>query len=138
MIMPTLSKARFRAGPSLPLLVAGALLAPALMLGGCASTPEPVAEMATARSTVNSVEAVDVRQMAPVQLDRAQTKLERAEAALREENYDEARRLAQEAQADAQLAEALTEARIAQRNAEQIEQSIEILRREIERARSIN
>ena len=42
-----------------------------LILAGCASTPEPVAEMATARAAVSAVEDTDVQRLAPVQRDCA-------------------------------------------------------------------
>ncbi len=109
-----------------------------LSLSGCASTPEPVAEIATARAAVSAVEDVDVQRLAPVQLDRAKTKLARAEEALDDRNYDEARRLAEESLADARLARAQADALSAQRSASELEQSIEVLRSEIDRARSVN
>lgn len=113
----------------LPPLVAGALLTAA-----CASVPEPVAEMASARTAVSSIENGDARMFAPVELDRAKTKLQRAEAAIAREDYAEAKRMADESLADAQLATAKTNYLKAQRSAEELENSLSVLRSELERA----
>ena len=106
------------------------------ILAGCSSVPEPVAEMASARTAVRSVQDTDAARLSPVLLDRAKTKLQRAESAMRNEDYAEARRLAEEALADAELARAQADAMMATRNAEELEKSIKVLRSEIDRARS--
>ena len=108
----------------------------AILAAGCSSVPEPVAELASARTAVRSVQDTDAQNLAPVLLDRAKTKLDRAEAAMRDKHYDEARRLAEESLADAQLARAKADAAIAQRNADELESSIKVLRSEIDRAKS--
>lgn len=113
------------------------LVASGLLLGmGCASVPEPVAEMASARTAVSAIEGGDARMLAPVELDRAKTKLQRAEKAVARKDYAEAKRLADESLADAQLATAKTNSIKAQRSAEELEQSLSVLRSEIERASS--
>jgi len=109
-----------------------------LAVGACAGTPEPVAEMASARTAVRSVQDTDAQRLAPVRLDRAKSKLKRAEAAMKAKEYDEARRLAEESLADAQLARAEADAIVAERNAEELENSISVLRSEIERVRATN
>jgi hypothetical protein len=103
---------------------------------GCASVPEPVAELASARTALRAIENTDARDQAPVELDRAKTKLQRAETATSSKNYAEARRLAEESLADAELAAAKTSAAKAQRNANELERSIALMRDEIERART--
>jgi flagellin-specific chaperone FliS len=113
------------------MIIAAALVA----LAACSSTPEPVAEMASARTAVRSVEDTSASKLAPVLLDRAKSKLQRAEAAMKDEQYDEARRLAEESLADAQLARAQSDALAAQRNANELEESIRVLRSEIDRSR---
>lgn len=107
-----------------------------ILLTACSSVPEPVGEMASARAVVRNLSDTEARTYAAVEADRARTKLQRAEAALQAENYDEARRLATEAEADAELARAKTDAAKATRAAAELEQSIQILRSEIERAQS--
>jgi len=113
------------------------LFAAAAMLAGCASTPEPVGELASARTAIRSVQGSDAQDLAPVYLDRARTKLQRAEAASADEDYAEARRLAEESLVDAELANAKANAIKARRNADDLEQSIQVLREEIRRARSL-
>lgn len=107
-----------------------------LALAACASTPKPVAELASARTAVDSVEDTAAAREAPVLLDRARSKLQRAESAMEAERYDEARRLANESLADAQLARATADAAVAERNARELEESIRVLRSEIQRSHS--
>ena len=109
----------------------------AMLIGaGCASVPEPVAEIASARTAIRAIENGDARSLAPVELDRAKSKLQRAEAAVNSGQNAEATRLAEESLADAELATAKTNMIKAEKNAEELERSIAVLRREIERAQS--
>jgi hypothetical protein len=109
----------------------------AMLIGsGCASVPKPVAEMASARTAIRAIEGGDARTLAPVELDRAKSKLQRAEAAANSGDNADATRLAEEALADAELATAKTNMIKAERNAEELERSIAVMRKEIERAQS--
>lgn len=121
-----------RRGYTLFFVVVGAMLVGT----GCASVPEPVAEMASARTAIRSIEGGDARTLAPVELDRAKTKLQRAEAAVNDKQYADAARLAGESRADAELAAAKTDMLKAERTAGEMERSIEMLRNEIERAKT--
>lgn len=107
------------------------------LTSACSSVPEPVGEIASARAVVRSLADTEARTFAPVEADRARTKLQRAEAAFQAKNFDEARRLAMEAEADAELARAKTSAIRANRAADELERSIRVLRSEIERAQSM-
>ena len=73
---------------------------------------------------------------APVEMDQARNKLRRAEKAMRQEDYNEAKRLADEAQADAELALALTGKAEAEQAVHEMEISIEVLREEIMRSQN--
>lgn len=106
----------------------------AAALTGCSSVPEPVGELASARTAIRSTEGSGASTLAPVELDRAQTKLTRAETAAADKKYDVARRLAEEATADADLAAAKANAVKAERGADELEKSISVLRSEIDRA----
>jgi len=117
-------------------LFATAVVAAIVLISACSSVPEPVGEISSARAVVRSLSDTEARTFAPVEADRARTKLQRAEAALQAKNFDEARRLAMEAEADAELARAKTNAIKANRAAAELEQSIRVLRSEIERAQS--
>ena len=83
-------------------------------LAACSSVPAPVGEMSAAQTAVTSAEEAEAAQYAPSDLDRARDKLIRAQAAMQEEDNEEARRLAEQALVDAQLAEAKARAETAQ------------------------
>lgn len=119
-----------------PALPSVALIAAAALVAGCSSVPEPVAEIASARTAIRNTQGTDARRLAPVELDRAETKLRRAEAAVRDERNEEARMLALQAGADAELAAARANAEKAERSAQELDESIRVLRSEIERART--
>jgi ribosomal protein S6 len=103
---------------------------------GCSSTPEPVAEMAGAKTSIIAAESEETLKHAPVAIDRAKQKLKRAETAIAKEEYEEAKRLAEEAQADAELAQAIAAKTSAEQAVKELENSIQVLREEIMRARS--
>ncbi|MBT3047930.1 MAG: DUF4398 domain-containing protein [gamma proteobacterium symbiont of Ctena orbiculata] len=123
---------RIERSPTIPLL--GALVFALLI--GCSSTPEPVAEMAAAKTSLVSADNQETIKHAPVAIDRAKQKLKRAETAIAKEEYEEAKRLAEEAQADAELAQAIAAKTEAEMAVKELENSIQVLREEIMRARS--
>jgi hypothetical protein len=103
---------------------------------GCSSTPEPIAEMAAAKTSLVAADNAETTKYAPVAIDRAKQKLKRAETAIAKEEYDEAKRLAEEAQADADLAQAIATKTEAEMAVKELENSIQVLREEIMRARN--
>ena len=119
------------------LRMAAVLGALAIVLPGCSSTPVPEAEIAGARAALMSAENQGSTPYAPVEMDRARDKLRRAEQAMRQEDYNDAKRLADEAQADAELAQALTGKAEAEQAVREMEISIEVLREEILRAKGL-
>ncbi|MCP5189068.1 MAG: DUF4398 domain-containing protein [Pseudomonadales bacterium] len=119
------------------LRMAAVLGALATLLPGCSSTPVPEAEIAGARAALMSAENQGSTPYAPVEMDRARDKLRRAEQAMRQEDYNDAKRLADEAQADAELAQALTGKAEAEQAVREMEISIEVLREEILRAQGL-
>ena len=106
----------------------------AILLPGCSSTPIPDAEIAGASAALMSAENQGATPYAPVEMDRARDKLRRAQQAMQKEDYNEAKRLADEAQADAELAQALTGKAEAEQSVREMEISIEVLREEIMRS----
>jgi hypothetical protein len=72
-------------------------------------------------------------QFAPLQLNSAVEKLASAEKAMQSKNYELARRLAEEAQVEAELALAITGSAKAQLAADAIHENSRVLRQEIER-----
>jgi hypothetical protein len=99
-------------------------------LAACSSTPAPVAEISAAQTAVTAAEEADAAQHAPADLDRARDKLLRAQAAIQEEENVQARRLAEQALADARLAEAKSRADVAQQTADKVQTGISELRSE--------
>ena len=70
---------------------------------GCAGNP-PKEEIASAQTLVQRAEQEGAAQFAPRPLREAKDKIERAEGEVNDDDYSDARRLAQQAQADAKLA----------------------------------
>lgn len=117
-----------------PLAAAAAVTAMAILtLAGCASTGDlPREQMAVARSAVDRA-AGPAGADAPVEVSQARDKLERANAAVARKDYDEARRLAEQAEADANLAEAKSHSVRSDRALGEVREGIRQLREEISR-----
>ena len=101
----------------------------AVALAACASSPAPPeTELAAAELAVGEAEEADARTHAPVLLQQAQEKLARARQAVEGEAMVDARRLAEQATVDAQLAEAQARATIAQSNLREVQEGVDQLR----------
>lgn len=100
----------------------------------CASVPAPKAEMADAETALRAAEQVNAGDQAPLDMRTAREKLEKARAAMRDGDHLAARRLAEDAAADAQVAEAKARNARAQALADAIRADIEALREEGARA----
>jgi hypothetical protein len=108
---------------------AGAGLLAAMLLGACATVDTlPAAEIAAAQAAISQAENVGAKNAAPVELLAAREKLEKADAAVREERFGDARRLAEAAEADAMLADRKARAAKAQSAAQELVRSNELLR----------
>jgi hypothetical protein len=104
-----------------------------LLFSGCSSVPKPVGEFASARSQIQSAESSDAGSYAPVELDRAKTKLRNAERAAAEKEHLTARLLAEESISDARLAAAKARTAKAERSAQEMRDTVQTMEREIER-----
>jgi hypothetical protein len=113
-----------------------ALAFAALALAACASTPPPTDQLAVSRAAVDAAQRAGAGELAAVDLAQARAKLERAQYAMNTNNYVEARRLADEAAVDAELAQARAATSRAHAAAAQVDQSIRALREEIERSQT--
>jgi hypothetical protein len=106
------------------LLCAGATLA------GCAGR-KPVAEIARADQAVRHAQTTsDADRYAPLELSSAQAKLASARRALDDGDYEDARRLAEQALADAQLAESKAESQLALDEARRTRSEIQVIQTE--------
>lgn len=80
-------------------------VAAVLLLSACASTPPPDAQLAVGRAAVERANGPAAAE-APVELAAARDKVARAQLAYADKDYALARQLAEQAEADATLAEA--------------------------------
>lgn len=111
-------------------LLAVAALSAAVLSAGCASTPPPTSQLATAQQAVNSADSARSAEYAPVELRNAREKLLQAEQANLEEDYERARRLAEQAEWDARVAERTAQAEKAKRGLKLAEEGTQELREE--------
>lgn len=112
------------------LLVTGS----AILLSACASKgTAPVEQISAARASIGQAEGAGAMQLAPVELLTAREKLGKAEDAVREERYTDARRFAEEAEADAEVAERKARAAKASNAVEELARGNAALEKEIER-----
>lgn len=103
------------------------------VISGCASTPAPTEQMAVSKSAISNAVSAGAAEYAAVEMTSAQDKMNRANLALSREDYDTARSLAEEAQADARLAEKKAHSQKAQKAANVMQDDIRVLREEINR-----
>jgi septal ring factor EnvC (AmiA/AmiB activator) len=111
----------------------GVTVAAAIFMAGCASTPAPTEQMAISRAAVSNASSAGGNEFAPLQLKSAMEKMDGAERAMAEKNYERARQLAEQAQVDAQLAEATARSAKAQKAADALQEDSRVLRQEIDR-----
>ena len=111
----------------------GAIFCAAVIVGGCASTAPPTEQMAVSKSAIANAMSAGGSEYAPVEMRIAQEKMDRASRAMAKEDYEIARALAAEAQADARLAEKKAESAKARKAAVVMQEDIRVLREEINR-----
>ncbi len=110
------------------------VLLAAFVLIGCASKGEaPIENITGAELAIRSAAEGDAKVYAPLELRIAEDKLNAAKQAVEKEDYIKAKHLADEALANAKLAEVKSRAEQAKKSTEEIRENIETLRREIER-----
>ena len=103
------------------------------LAAGCASTPAPTEQMAVSKSAISNAVAAGGPEYAAVEMKSAQDKMDRANRAMAKEDYDVARSLAVEAQADARLAEKMAQSGKAQKAAAVMQDDARVLREELNR-----
>ena len=102
-----------------------------VLLAACATSQSPLAELSAARGAIAQAQSLASR-YAAAELRSAETKLARAEAANRDGHWTEARRLAEEAEVDANFALSVAENERSRRASAELAQSIDQLKRELE------
>ncbi len=115
--------------------IAGAVALTAF-IAGCASVPPPTEQMAVSKVAIANAVSAGGAEYAPVEMRNAQDKLDRANRAMAKEEYADARVLAEQAQADARLAEKTAESAKARKSAAIMQDDIRVLRDELDRKSS--
>ena len=110
-----------------------AIACAAVIAAGCASAPAPTEQMAVSKSAVANAVAAGGTEYAAVEMRTAQEKMDRANRAMDKEDYPTARRLAEEAQADARLAEKKAQSAKAEKAASVTQEDTRVLREEMNR-----
>lgn len=105
----------------------------AFVVAGC-GTPPPTEKVEVAEAAVRQADTRGASEDAALELRMARDKLARAQTAMEDERYVDARRLAEQAQVDALLAEAKSQSVAALESAREMRDSIESLRGEAQRA----
>jgi hypothetical protein len=100
---------------------------------GCASVPAPTEQMAVSKSAIANAVAAGGAEYAAVEMKSAQEKMDGANRAMAKEDYADARWLAEQAQADARLAEKKAQSAKAQKAAGVMEEDLRVLREELAR-----
>jgi len=102
--------------------------------GGCTTEKsKPTEELTKARSLIQQADKGDAQRYAAADLQRAHDELSSAERAFDNHKYDDARRFAENAAVDADLASARGNSGAAERAAQEVKQSMETLKQESER-----
>jgi hypothetical protein len=99
-------------------------------LGACAGVPPPTDAISQAELALQQAETAQAAVHAPGDLLRAREQLESAQAAMRNEEYDNARRLAEQSTADAQVAIAKSRAAVAAAAEKAAQESMSALRQQ--------
>lgn len=103
-----------------------------VMLAACASTPPPNEQLAVGRAAVERATGPAAAE-APTELAAARDKISRANVAFAKKDYELARQLAEQAEADATLAEAQSRSVRADRALAEVRAGIQQLRDEMNR-----
>ena len=104
-----------------------------VLLAGCASVPVYSDQMAVAESAVRRAGSDGTRESAPGELQLAIDKLESARQPVKSEDFARARRLAEQAEVDAQVAELRAQSVRSTKAARESQDAARVLREEIER-----
>jgi hypothetical protein len=113
---------------------AAGLLSMVLLAGGCATAKPPTDILARAEVQLRTAAEARADELAPMDLQRAREKLESSKKAMAAGRYDEARRFAEAAEVEAELAEAKADAEITWQAADRLRRTIDALRQEMERS----
>ena len=106
----------------------------AFLAAGCSTLKPPADTLARAEVQLRKAAEARADELAPMDLQRAREKLETSKKAMAAGRYDEARRFAEAAEVEAELAEAKADAEITWQAADRLRRTIDALRQELERS----
>lgn len=113
---------------SIRLLAGATLLA---LLSACATTPPDPTLLDNARNAIAQAESANAEEYAPIELRYARERLQSAAAALENDRPDDARRLAEQSEIEAQLALARTRAALARAELQRKQDELEQVRNDL-------
>ena len=106
-----------------------------VMTFGCSSLKTPAtADVAVSKAAVDNAASAGAAEFAPVEMTAAREKMVRANQAMADRDYPQARELAAQAQADAKLAQGKANSTKAQTAADALQDDIRVLRDELDRS----
>ena len=106
-----------------------------LMTFGCTSLKTPAtADVAVSKAAVDNAAGAGAMEFAPLEMAAAREKMVRANKAMADKDYQLARDLAAQAQADAKLAQGKANSAKAQTAADALQDDIRVLRDELDRS----
>ena len=111
------------------LKLAALALGASFVLAGCAGNP-PSEQYAVTQAAVNNAVSAGGTEYAPVEMKSAQDKLKQAEMAMHDKNYKDARRLSEQAEWDARVAERKAQAAKAEKAVQDAQKAVQELRQE--------
>ncbi len=109
----------------------GLMLGILFLLASCASTQPPTQELARTEAAIDQADQVGAQDYAPLEIREARKKLQQAKELSAEGEHEKARRLADRAEVDAELAESKALSEKAQSAVRQLRESIRLLKEEI-------
>jgi multidrug resistance efflux pump len=105
-----------------------------VVLAGCAiQAPAPEEQVSLAAQSIAQAESSGAVEFAPVEIKSARDKLSQAKLAMNRDENLKAKRLADEAMVDANLAEAKARSAKSQKVVEELKESIRVLQQEMNR-----
>ena len=108
-------------------------IAVATLVTACSGIQPPIEQMSASKSAITNAASAGGNEFAPLQLQSAMEKIDAAERAMGEENYELALQMAEQAQVDANLALATARSVKAQKAAIALKDDNRVLRQEIQR-----
>ena len=118
------------------ILTAALLAAFAAAMAGCSSTPAPRTDVALSDSALQSAELAGARELAPIELRKARETRRKANKAMKDEEYVLAKRLAEQAKAEADLAQATAESVKSEQALREARDGIQLMKDELQRVKA--